>query len=135
MHTGATPTFRLTGTGGTVILECKHAPEEFRRPSQVVPIAVRKKLDSDEDAGFVNVLTSKYTIAGQTQDTNHRLLTAEQDVLLSTWNQTKEVLTYKWSGDDLACIIKTYEAQPRNKLYRHSDVVVETLELLFVEAD
>lgn len=128
-----TPIFKLTGTGGTVTLECKHAPEQFARPTQLVPKQVRKKLDSDDEAGFTNVLASFYTLAGQTQTTSHKLITTAQDTLLSAWNQSNEVLSYQWPGGTDDVIILTYDARPRNKLYRHAtELTIDELVLLFV---
>lgn len=128
-----TPTFRLTGTGGTVILECRHGAEQPAFPTQLVPIQVRKKLDSDDTGGFTNVLKSFYTLAGQTQTTSHRLITSAQHALLSSWHQDMETISYTWSGGTHDVVIKTYEPRPKNKPFRHAtEVTVDNLTLLFV---
>lgn len=132
----ATPTFRLTGPGGTVRLEWANAPEKFRRPSQTVPHQIRKCLASDTADGRIDLIKAPYQKGGQKMITSHRLITAEQDALLSDWNRDKAVLTISGFSGFSKCTILNYDANPRNVTYRHGEqFTVDALELLFLEDD
>lgn len=130
------PTFKLTGTGGTVDFSRKHGPEELRRPSQTVPYEVRRCLSDGNNPGRVYLLHDVYGLPGQTMETSHRIITSAQDTLLSAWNQSKETLVYQDSKGTCPVVITRYEARPRNVRWRwETQFVVDALELFFVEDD
>lgn len=130
----ATPTFRLAGTGGTVILEWEHAPERFDRRSDGVPMEIRRKLAADDETpGDVNLIYAPWQKSGQTMSVSIRLITPDMDTLLSAWNRSKEVLTYNSTEK---VVIQVYRARPRNVLHRHTvQIEVEELTLIWLEDD
>lgn len=128
----ATPTFTLSGGGDTVLLSKVHAPEEFDRPTEIVPTQVRKKLSSGSDDGLVYLLKGNYQQAGQTLTTNHRYVTPAMDAVLKNWNRTKDVITYDDGSGSSSVVVLNYKAKPRTVLYQHTErVVVDELKLLF----
>lgn len=134
----ATPTFSLSDGSNTVTLEWANAPEQFAEPTEEVAIQIRAKLDGGSgNPGFVNIVKSDYTIAGQSMTTLHRHVTPAQHAQLSAWNRDKDALVWtgsvKGSNVQHSCIIQVYQFRPRNVAHHwNKSYRVEDLTLFFV---